>query len=266
MKLGFIGAGNMAEALCKGVIAGEVFPKEKIIASDISGPRRDYFRQRLGVSVTPSNEETVKSSRTVLFAVKPQNMADVLKEVGPLFRKDQLVISIAAGISSAFIEGYLEEEVPVIRSMPNTPVLVGSGMVAIAPGRWTAPEHLDQARRLFESAARVIEVEEKLIDAVTALSGSGPAYFFYLIEAMVEAGISEGLSKGDALTLASQTAYGAAKLLLETRRPPDELRRKVTSPGGTTFEAITSMEKDGVKENIIKAVKAAARRSRELGR
>ena len=266
MKLGFIGAGNMAEALCKGVIAGGVFPKEEIIASDISEARRNYFKEQLGVSVSPSNEEVVKSSRTVLFAVKPQNMAEVLEEVGSLFKKDQLIISIAAGISSAFIEKYLKDEVPVIRSMPNTPVLVGAGMVAIAAGRWAGPEHLNQARRLFESAAEVIEIEEKLIDAVTAVSGSGPAYFFYLIEAMVEAGISEGLSREDAVTLASHTAYGAAKLLLETGEAPEELRRKVTSPGGTTFEAISSMENDNVKRNIIKAVKAAAQRSRKLGK
>lgn len=266
MRLGFIGAGNMAEALCKGVIRAGVLPEEEIIAGDVSAARRDYFARKLRVAVTADNEEVVKKCPIVLFAVKPQNMPDVLQALGPLFAKEQLVISIAAGISTAFIEKFLKENTPVVRAMPNTPVLVGAGMVAISPGTHAGAQDCAAARRLFESAAGVIEVEEKLIDAVTALSGSGPAYFFYLIEAMVEAGVSEGLSYEEALKLAGSTCLGSAKLLLESGEKPDELRKKVTSPAGTTFAAISSMEADKVKAAIIKAVRSAAARSRELGK
>jgi pyrroline-5-carboxylate reductase len=265
-KLGFIGAGNMAEALSRGVIRAGVLLKEEIIASDVREARRHYFQKEIGVEVTDANADVARSSETILFAVKPQNMAEALEEVGQLFKKDQFIISIAAGISTAFIESHLKEEVAVVRSMPNTPMLIGQGMVAVAPGKWASRAHLAQARKLFESAARVIEVEEELIDAVTAVSGSGPAYFFYLIEAMVEAAVSEGLSPEDALTLASETALGAARLLIETGGAPEELRRNVTSPGGTTEAAIRSMEKDGVKQRIVAAIQAAARRSRELGK
>jgi len=266
MRLGFIGAGNMAEALCRGIISSGVLQENEIIAADVSSARRDHFGRKFRVAVTADNEEVVKESQTVIFAVKPQNMPEVLEQVGPLFAAEQLIISIAAGISTAFIEKFLKEETPVIRAMPNTPMLVGSGMAAIARGKHAREQDSAAARRLLESAAAVIEVEENLIDAVTALSGSGPAYFFYLIEAMIEAGVSEGLSPEDALKLAGRTCLGAAKLLLESGESPQELRRKVTSPGGTTSAAISSMEGDKVRAAVVKAVKAAAARSRELGK
>jgi pyrroline-5-carboxylate reductase len=197
-------------------------------------------------------------------------MAAVLAGLGPALDPSALVISIAAGISTAFIERNLGTAQPgrrwrVIRTMPNTPMLVGEGMVAIARGSHALPDDVADARRLFESAASVIEVTEDRIDAVTAVSGSGPAYFFYLVEQMVRAGVELGLTPEQAHRLATQTALGAAKMMATSTDSPQELRRKVTSPNGTTQAAITHLESSGAGAAIVEAVKAADKRSKELG-
>jgi pyrroline-5-carboxylate reductase len=266
-KLGIIGAGNMAEAIVRGVLSAGVLTSGEILAADVSPARRDLFTKELHVAAVENPAEVAKQSQTLLLSVKPQQMATVLAELSPGMAANTLVISIAAGISSAFIEKHLGRSIKwrVVRTMPNTPMLVGEGMVAIAPGAHATAADLVTARRLFESAASVIEVREDQIDAVTAVSGSGPAYFFFLVEQMVAAGVALGLSPEQAHQLAVKTALGSAKMLVTSPDSPAELRRKVTSPGGTTHAAITHMQNQHVDRSIIDALKAAAARGKELG-
>jgi pyrroline-5-carboxylate reductase len=194
-------------------------------------------------------------------------MKDVLGEIGAVLSPDTLIISIAAGVRSASIEKFLEPSTPwrIVRTMPNTPMLVGEGMVAIAAGGHATPDDLASARKIFEASADVIVVREDQIDAVTAVSGSGPAYFFYIVEHMIQAGVELGLSKEQAHRLASKTALGAAKMLLSGGNSPEELRRKVTTPNGTTHAAISRMDQGHLGDIMVEAMKAAERRSKELG-
>jgi pyrroline-5-carboxylate reductase len=266
-KLGIIGAGNMAEAIVRGVVRAKLFAPEQVIAADVSAQRRELFGGELKVCAVEANADVARQARVLLLSVKPQQMAAVLAPLGGVIDAGTLIISIAAGISSAFIEKHLggSKTWRVIRSMPNTPMLVGEGMVGIARGQHATLADLALARRIFESAATVVEVNEDKIDAVTALSGSGPAYFFYLVEQMVKAGVALGLTPRQAHLLATHTALGAAKMLTTSADSPQELRRKVTSPGGTTEAAITHMENQNVGASIVEAVNAAERRGKELG-
>ena len=265
LKLGFIGAGNMATALCRGIVRAEVLAPETIAASDPDPERRGRFAAETGARATPRNDETCRAE-TVVLAVKPQVMPAVLAEIGPLMQGDRLFISLAAGIATAQIEAAAPGRVRVVRAMPNTPMLVGQGAAALCKGAHAAHEDLARARRLLESCARVIEVDEEQMHAVTALSGSGPAYVFYLAEVMAEAGVAMGLLERDAAALTNATVLGAARMLAETGEPPAELRRKVTSPGGTTEAAFRSMADDAVGERMDRAIRAACARSKELGR
>jgi pyrroline-5-carboxylate reductase len=265
-ELAIIGAGNMAEAIARGLIDGRVFQPGQMIAADVSPQRRELFSRELGIKTVEIPSKASVDARRILLSVKPQNMKDVLADLNSAMRDDALVISIAAGISSRFIEQNLAPRpCRVIRTMPNTPMLVGEGMVAMAPGSRATPADMDDARRIFQPAATVIDVTEDKLDAVTALSGSGPAYFFYLVEQMIRAGTEMGLTDSEARTLAITTASGAAKMLATSPDSPQELRRKVTSPKGTTHEAITHMEQHSLAQIMIDAIKAAQRRSRELG-
>jgi pyrroline-5-carboxylate reductase len=265
-ELAILGAGNMAEAITRGIITTGVLDPAQIIASDVSRERRDLFQTQLDVRTTDDNPEAAHDARIVLLSVKPQQMARVLQGLESVLRADVLIVSIAAGISTTFIEKHLGT-IPrrVIRAMPNTPMLVGEGMVALARGIHATETDIATARKLFESAASVIEVREDQIDAVTALSGSGPAYFFFLVEHMIRAGVEMGLSAEQAHQLATKTALGAAKMLTTSNDSPQDLRRKVTSPGGTTHAAITFMESKQMPTTIVDALKAAQTRGRELG-
>jgi pyrroline-5-carboxylate reductase len=265
--LAIIGAGNMAEAIARGVLEDGLFHAGSMVAADVSAERRELFQRSLGIRAVADNAEAVRGAKRVLLSVKPQQMGAVLPALGAALDPSALIISIAAGISTAYIERHLGRGVPwrVVRTMPNTPMLVGEGMVALCPGAHATAEDVADARRIFESAASVIEVAEDRIDAVTAVSGSGPAYFFYLVEQMIRAGVELGLTPEQAHRLATQTALGAAKMLTHGTDAPQELRRKVTSPAGTTHAAITHMESAGVGTAIVEALKAADRRSKELG-
>jgi pyrroline-5-carboxylate reductase len=267
-QLGIVGAGNMAEAIVRGVLGGKKLSAEQIIAADVSPERRALFQNELHVKAVEDKLEVARQARTVLLSVKPQQMQAALADIGHVLDSQALVISIAAGISTKFIETALGGSHPwrIVRTMPNTPMLVGEGMAAIAPGQHATAEDLATARQLFESAATVLEVTEDKIDAVTAISGSGPAYVFFLIEQMIQAGIELGLTPEQSHKLATQTALGAAKMLVKSADSPMELRRKVTSPGGTTQAAITYMESHGLGGIVVEAVKAAEKRSRELGK
>jgi len=265
-SLGILGAGNMAEAIVRGVTARGVLRNDQILAADPVPARRELF-QFLGIRAVESNLEVARQSDVLLLSVKPQMMAAALAGIGEVASPETLVISIAAGISTGFIEKHLGQGKAwrVIRTMPNTPMLVGEGIVGMAAGAHATKADLGTARRIFESAAEVVEVPEDQIDTVTAVSGSGPAYFFLLVEQMIKAGIELGLSPEVAHKLATKTALGAAKMLTTSTDSPAELRRKVTSPKGTTYEAITYMESNNLPQIIVEAVKAAQRRGRELG-
>lgn len=268
-ELAFIGAGNMAEAIARSVIEKRLMTGDRMIAFDPSEPRRTVFAG-MGVAIADSNAEAAGAAPIVLLCVKPQMMTQALADLASgAVGEGQLVISIAAGISTGFIETHLGlgGAWRVIRAMPNTPMLVGLGATAMCRGRNAGDRDAQTARALFESAGVVIEVDEPLMDAVTAVSGSGPAYFFYLVEQMIAAGTALGLTVQDATTLVYQTASGAARMLQASPGElPAELRRRVTSPGGTTQAAIEHMEAQRVGESIRQAIAAAQRRGRELGR
>jgi pyrroline-5-carboxylate reductase len=264
-ELGIIGAGNMAEAILRGVLGANVLPHGAIVASDTSAARRKHVFNTLGVECVADSAVPAGCPR-VLLAVKPQVMAEVLDGIAGAVAAEALVISIAAGVTTRFIDERLGGRGRIVRVMPNTPMLVGAGMSALAPGPRAAEDDIAWARRLFSASGQTAVVAEELMDAVTAVSGSGPAYFFYLIEAMIEAGVAEGLDRDVAAALAAQTCAGSARLLSETGERAEVLRAKVTSPGGTTQQAVSSMEADGVKEALVRAVRAAAERSRELGK
>lgn len=274
--LGIIGAGNMAEAIARGVISGGLLKPSEIIAADPALARRELFHQQLQIRAVENIAEAASDARQILLSVKPQQMAQVLSELSAVLSPRSLLISIAAGISTSFIESRLGQAMRcrVVRAMPNTPLLVGAGMVALTRGKNAGDDDVLAARSLFtpetsaggSSTSEVIEIPESLMDAVTAVSGSGPAYFFLLAEKMIEAGIALGLTPVHARQLTAQTALGAAKMLATLADSPEELRDKVTSPGGTTQAAISHLESQGVPAAIMQAVKAAADRSKELGR
>ena len=265
--LAIIGAGNMAEAIARGILRAKLFSASEMIASDVSDARRALFQDGLGVRAVPDNATAVREATTILLSVKPQQMQPVLSEIGRHASSDALFVSIAAGVSCASIERNLgaERHWRIVRTMPNTPMLVGEGMVALSPGRHATEQDVAHARRIFESAATVIELPEDKLDAVTALSGSGPAYFFFLVEQMILAGVELGLTREQAHTLATRTALGSARMLTTSPDAPEELRRKVTSPNGTTQAAIETMRSHGVPDGIVAGIIRAAARSRELG-
>jgi pyrroline-5-carboxylate reductase len=266
-ELGIIGAGNMAEAIARGVVNSGVLLPSSILAADPTPQRRELFTSQIGIHAIDDNVAVARQSQALLLSVKPQQMQTALAGMGEVMSVDTLVISIAAGISTSFIEKHLGQNKPwrVVRAMPNTPMLVGEGATGLCRGKHATNDDLITARRYFESASVVIDVTEDKINAVTAVSGSGPAYIYYLVEQMNAAGIELGLSPEESRVLAIQTAYGSAKMLETSSDSPQELRRKVTSPAGTTHAAISHMESHGMARIIVDALKAADQRGRELG-
>jgi pyrroline-5-carboxylate reductase len=276
-NIGFIGAGNMGEAMAGAIIGAKLTPAQNVFVSDINGPRLDSLQRTYGLSIARGNGELFASCDIVVLAVKPQYLNDILSDIaagaGYRIRKRKLVMSIAAGVSLARIESVLynpldetqRQRLPVIRVMPNTPALVLAGISGMSPNRYATAQDTAQARHILESMGQVLSFEETDLDAVTAVSGSGPAYVFYLIEAMVAGGQRCGLSQAAATTLAVATVRGAAALIDKKGASPRQLRQNVTSPGGTTEAAIAVMDAGGVKETLMQAIEAAARRARELG-
>lgn len=263
-EVGVIGGGNMAEAILGAAVRSGFLSADKIVVSDPAAARREKLAAELGVTCVETNDAPATCPR-VMLAVKPQVMSDMLEAEAQKFRDDALVISIAAGLSTAFFDGKLAGRGRIVRVMPNTPMLVGEGASAVCAGPRATKDDVAWTRQLFTHGGGLgVEVDESLMDAVTCVSGSGPAYFFYFIEAMIQAGVAEGLTPSTALQLATQTCTGAAKLLTQTGQDPAELRRRVTSPGGTTQRAIETMDAKDVKGNIIAAMHACAQRSREL--
>lgn len=266
LTIAFIGAGNMAHALIQGLIATARLPPQRIVASDPDDSRLRTLQSELSIRVTSNNPDAVADADVVVLATKPQVLGTVLEELAAALRPDTLVISIAAGVPTRRIQEGLAEGTRVVRTMPNTPALVGAGSTAVAAGLHATEEDLQVAQQLFESVGIVVRVLESHLDAVTGLSGSGPAYVFSMIEALRDAGVREGLSEPIALRLAAQTVRGAARLLLESGEAPEALREKVTSPGGTTLAGVQALQEQGFHDAVVGAVRAATRRSSELGK
>lgn len=262
-SLGVIGVGNMGGALLRGVAGSRVRKPSDVIAYDVDRARLADACAAAGVAAAKSMAG-VCAARTVLLAVKPQVMSEVLAEVAPALHRPVRVISIAAGVRCGTIEEALGGRVPVLRVMPNTPALVGEGAAALCGGRWASPSDLRIAAKLLAAVGKVFVVDEGMMDAVTALSGSGPAYFFLLMEAMAAAGVELGLPADVAAALAVQTALGAGRLAAESPDGPAELRRRVTSPGGTTEAALRVFAEGGFERLVSAAMKAARDRSVEL--
>jgi pyrroline-5-carboxylate reductase len=262
LNAAIIGAGVMGETLLSGLIRAGRNVDDLLVGE--KRPERDAeLEERYGVAVV-SNVEAAQKAGTLALVVKPQDMDDLLKEIGAVVRPGQLVVSLAAGITTAFLEARLPEGVAVVRVMPNTPALVDEGMAAISRGSHCDEEHLVEAESLMASIGRVIRVPEKQQDAVTAVSGSGPAYIFFVVEAMIEAGVHLGLPRATAAELVVQTVVGSAKLLRETGEHPVVLRERVTSPAGTTAAAVRELEDHKVRAAFLTALEAARDRSRAL--
>lgn len=269
VRIGIVGAGAMGEALAAGALTAGVDPA-RLRAADPDPARRKAVEQRLGIAVTADNGELAEGSDLVVLAVKPDRAVSVLQELGGADATSlsrPLWVSIAAGVPLAALAGALPPGARVVRAMPNTPALVGAGATAFVAGSGVGAEDRSLVRALFEAVGIAWEAPtEGLLDAVTGLSGSGPAYVFVLLEALADAGVRMGLPRDAASLLAAQTVYGAAKLALETGRHPASLKDQVTSPGGTTIAGLERLESAGFRAAIHGAVEAATRRSRELGR
>lgn len=265
-KIGLIGGGNMGEALIGGLINSNATTPDNIICSDVNTERNKYLHATYGIDTVGDNLEVVERSEIIIYAVKPQILAAVLKETTGLLDMSKLIISIAAGISLVAVETLLSKKLRLIRVMPNVPALIKEGATAITAAENVQPEDIQMAEKIFQAVGKCVYIkEEYLMDAVTGVSGSGPAYIFVVIEALADAGVKMGLSRRDALFLATQTAMGAAKLLLETQNHPGQLKDMVTSPGGTAIAGIHVMEKGNLRATLINAVEAATLRSKELG-
>ena len=264
-QVGFVGTGNMGEALIHGLLHGHVCKPEQILCSDVRPERLKTIREKYGVRGTIHNVEVVKQSDIVILAVKPQIMKEVLVEIGKHLDFSKLIISIAAGVHLESIEQLVKKELKLIRVMPNICVSVREGVSAIAGGKHASKEDLLMAKAIFDSVGKSLFIEEYLLDAVTGLSGSGPAYIFLIIDALADAGVKVGLCRSDALILASQTVLGAARMLMETGEHPGRLKDMVTSPGGTAIAGLHTLEGGGLRTTLINAVEVATERSKVLG-
>jgi pyrroline-5-carboxylate reductase len=263
-SIGFVGAGNMAEAMIRGLLRGKVFAPGQVTASAPREERRRELSEKYSIHMTQENREAAAQSIVVL-SVKPQILSRVLDEISDSIRAESLVISIAAGVPVAAIQAKLRKGTRVVRAMPNTPALVDAGATAIAGGEHAQESDLEDAKKIFDAVGLTVVLDETLLDAVTGLSGSGPAYVFLILEALSDAGVKVGLSRRTSQLLAAQTLLGSAKLLLETNEHPGKLKDMVTSPGGTAITGLHTLEHGGVRTTLMNAVEAATRRSRELG-
>ncbi len=260
--LAILGAGVMGETVLSGLLRAG-WHADQIVATDRRLERQHELSARYGIKML-ENTEAVAEAETVILVVKPQDMSDLLEEIAESIKPGTLVVSLAAGVDTSFIESRLPEGVAVVRVMPNTPAQVDEGMAAISPGSHSTQDHLDRVTEILSATGRVITVPERYQDAVTAISGTGPAYLFFVVEAMIEAGVHLGLPRDTATELVVQTMLGSAKLLRETGEHPTVLRERVTSPGGTTAAAVRELEDHKVRAAFLRAMEAARDRSREL--
>jgi len=264
-RVGFLGAGNIGDAIIKGMIQSGLVPADSVAASDVRADRLGQLAQQYGIRRAEDNAALVRGSDVIVLAVKPQIMAGVLDEIAPVVDETKLLISVAAGVATATLRAHLARPVRLIRVMPNTPALVLEGITAIARAQGLAPGDLETAQELFGAVGRVVVLDEEAMDAVTGLSGSGPAYVAIVIESLADGGVKMGLDRATAMILAAQTVLGSARLVIETGAHPGQLKDMVASPGGTTIAGIAALEEGGVRRTFINAVERATLRSRELG-
>ncbi len=265
-SLGVIGAGRMGSALIRGLIQAKTLPPDQVIGGDTDAETLGALKKELGIKTTADNALVVKSADIILLALKPDLVRPVLKEVKSALTKNHLIVSVAAGVPIRAIEEIAGAEARIIRVMPNSPALIGKGAAGFSPGSKATREDLDAVRTILEAVGVAVELPEKHLDAVTGLSGSGPAFVFMVIEALADGGVKMGLPRSVAMLLAAQTVLGAAELVIQTKKHPGELKDQVASPGGTTIAGISALEQGRLRATLIRAVEAATQRSSELGR
>ena len=264
LKVAVLGAGKMAGILLDGFLKSNVVSAKHIFATVRNKERIQALSAQYGVEVTTDNVAAAKRADVILLGVKPVQVTELIEQIKPVLNAKKMVVSVAAGVKLRSMEDAAGCELAVIRAMPNTPAMIGAGMTALCAGRFVTAEQMDVAQRLFDTVGRTVAVEEKHMDAVTGLSGSGPAFLYIIIEALAEAGVNVGLPRDVATLLAAQTTLGSARMVLETGLHPTLLKEQVTTPAGCTVEGILAMEEGGVRGTLIKAVKRAAERSKAL--
>ncbi len=264
MKLGFIGTGNMASAIMGGVIKNEIFAANEIIGADLFAPGREKAKAQFGINVTADNKEVVEKAEVIVLSVKPQFYESVITEIRDLLKDNQIIITIAPGKTLAWLAEKFGKDVKIVRTMPNTPAMVGAGMTAATPNEHITEEELAYVKKILGSFSLVEVVPERLMDAVVSVSGSSPAYVYMMIEAMADAAVSGGMPRPQAYNFAAQAVLGSAKMVLETGMHPGALKDMVCSPGGTTIEAVRTLEAFGFRSAIIEAMKVCEEKSRNM--
>jgi pyrroline-5-carboxylate reductase len=265
IPLGFIGGGNMAEALIQGLLGSKTLVPSDCWVCDIIEERLSHLKKTYGVKAVPDTPLVIRSSRAVVLAVKPQNIDKALSSLAPVWSPEKILISIAAGVPMSYLGGFFSKTPKIIRVMPNTPALVLSGISALSKNAVADEKDLDLAESLFKAIGETVRVEENQLDAVTGLSGSGPAYVFHILEGLTEGGVKMGLARSIAQKLAIQTVWGASQMARKMDWPLSQLKEMVTSPGGTTIHGLHVLEKAGLHGTLMDAVEAATKRSKELG-
>lgn len=264
MKLGFIGTGNMASAIMGGIIKHQIIPAHEMIGSDMYEPGRERAREQFGIQVTEHNKEVVEKAEVIVLSVKPQFYEEVIYEIRDVIKENQIVITIAPGKTLGWLEEKFGKPVKIVRTMPNTPAMVGAGMTAACPNSYMTEEETAYVKTLLESFSRVEMIPERLMDVVVATSGSSPAYVYMLIEAMADAAVSGGMPRAQAYQFAAQAVMGSAKMVLDTGKHPGELKDMVCSPAGTTIEAVRVLEERGFRSAVIEAMKVCENKSKEI--
>lgn len=266
MKIGFIGCGNMATAMIKGIIKSSFIGPKDVMASDQSSDKLESMHKETGILVGKDNKEVVNFSNILFLSVKPNKYKEVISEIKETVNEDTIIVTIAAGITIENTESYFDKKVKVVRVMPNTPALVGEGMSALSPNNSVTEEELKQVIDIFKCFSKVEVIEETHMDTVTALTGSSPAYVFMFIEALADGAVLKGLPRDKAYKMAAQAVYGSAKMVMETGKHPGTLKDEVCSPGGTTIEAVYSLEKSGLRAAIIEAMEKCVDKSKNMNK
>ena len=264
MKLGFIGTGNMASAIMGGVIKNHIFDANEIIGSDLFAASRENVKSKFGIQVTESNTEVVKEAEVIVLSVKPQFYSEVIAEIKDYISENQIVITIAPGKTLAWLEEQFGKQVKIVRTMPNTPALVGEGMTAAVANEYMSAEEIEYAKTILASFGKVEMIPERLMNAVVSVSGSSPAYVYMMIEAMADAAVSGGMPRPQAYQFAAQAVLGSAKMVLETGMHPGALKDMVCSPAGTTIEAVRVLEERGFRSSIIEAMKVCEEKAKGM--
>ena len=265
-KIGIIGVGNMGEAIVRGLLKKGIFKSDEIIVSDVSQERLDYIVNKYDVAGTDNNKRVANLSEIVILAIKPKDLKETINQMKDYLDNSKTLISVLAGVSIQRLKALIDSEINIVRVMPNTPALIGEGVIAVSFGEILDKNQREYILKILSSLGEVYQVDENLMDCITALSGSGPAYVFNFIDAMAQGGVKQGLPYNLALKLATQTVLGSAKLLKETGEHPAVLRDKVSSPAGTTIYGLHKLEKNGLKNAVIEAIEEATKRSKELGK